>query len=361
MNSVRIFRLAQGFVGVLPEGLGRAFFTFVGAIAGSLPTGRVHQLRKNQARLRPGMNEREARTLARSAMISYMRYYYEVFRLPTLSPKQILARVRITGEESIREDIAAGRAFTGALTHSGNWDLAGAWANIALAKVHTLAEKLEPEELYHFFVDTREGVGMRIYPAARGSGSLARLAQDMREATATRSAIFTPILADRDLAVSGVEVDLAGVRAMVAPGPALLAQRTGSTLYPVAISYERLPRSRRKAAGSNWGIRIDILPGIRSQLVPESSGRENAQDGVSANESKAPRSSHLTPSEDVAQMTQAWVSAMEPYLRESLVDWHMLQKVFVSDLDPERLARARARAAEAEAKADRDRGENSCA
>lgn len=43
-------------------------------------------------------------------------------------------------------------------------------------------------------------------------------------------------------------------------------------------------------------------------------------------------------------MSQEWLSQLEPLVIEHLEDWHMLQKVFVEDLDPERLARARAKA-----------------
>jgi hypothetical protein len=52
-----------------------------------------------------------------------------------------------------------------------------------------------------------------------------------------------------------------------------------------------------------------------------------------------------TRAEKVAAMTQAMANAFEQSIREHPEDWHMLQKVFVNDLDPERLARSRARAA----------------
>ncbi len=45
----------------------------------------------------------------------------------------------------------------------------------------------------------------------------------------------------------------------------------------------------------------------------------------------------------VAAMTQAMAWAFEHGISEHPEDWHMLQKVFVNDLDPERLARSRAR------------------
>jgi len=36
-------------------------------------------------------------------------------------------------------------------------------------------------------------------------------------------------------------------------------------------------------------------------------------------------------------------TVFEEAIREHPEDWHMLQKLFVSDLDPERVARSRAR------------------
>ena len=42
-------------------------------------------------------------------------------------------------------------------------------------------------------------------------------------------------------------------------------------------------------------------------------------------------------------MTQQMATAFEHGIREHLEDWHMLQKLFVADLDPERLAKSRAR------------------
>jgi phosphatidylinositol dimannoside acyltransferase len=47
-----------------------------------------------------------------------------------------------------------------------------------------------------------------------------------------------------------------------------------------------------------------------------------------------------TRKEKVAAMTQAVARDYEDGIRAHPQDWHMLQKVFVADLDPERLAAA---------------------
>lgn len=322
MNVVKVFAAAQKTVDVLPESLGRAIFAVVGTCAGLLPLHGTRQLRKNQARLRPGMTRAQALRLSSRAMRSYMRYYYEAFRLPHLSSERILARVSEDGTEEIRAELAQGHSVTGALTHSANWDLAGAWSNLALAPVHTIAEKLEPPELFEGFLEFRNNLGITIYPLVRGGGALHSLAADMAKGT-----IFTPIVSDRDLSASGIEVSLAGQAILVAPGPALLAQRTGATLYPAAVFYEKLAGTRRREAGSSWGIRIHIGKGITPTTRPDSPASARAA--------------------DLTRMTQEWVKHIEPFLIDHLEDWHMLQKVFVEDLDPDRLARARARAAAA--------------
>lgn len=321
MDVVRAFALARVAVERLPESVGRALFSAAGTAMGLSGSAGARRLRANQARIRPGLGPVRARLLSAAAMRSYMRYYYECFRLPVLGEDRILARVQLDNDAELRADLASGRSATAALVHAGNWDMAGAWACIDLAPVHTLAERLEPAGLYEDFLRFRTGLGMTIYPVVRGGGGLRALEEDM-----AAGVCFTPILADRDLTASGVEVRLAGHAMLVAPGPALLAQRTGCAIYPVFSRYERLARRRRAAAGTRWGLRLTVGEPVRAETTPDSDSRERAA--------------------DVRRMSQEWMDQFEPWLRAHLEDWHMLQRVFVSDLDPERLARARARAAE---------------
>jgi KDO2-lipid IV(A) lauroyltransferase len=118
------------------------------------------------------------------------------------------------------------------------------------------------------------------------------------------------LVADRDLSDTGIEVDFFGEKALLPAGPAALAVQTGAALMPVSCWF---------AGESEWGAEVhDEIP------VPATGTRK----------------------EKVAAMTQAMASVFEQAIREHPEDWHMLQKVFVNDLDPERLARSRARAAE---------------
>ena len=54
-----------------------------------------------------------------------------------------------------------------------------------------------------------------------------------------------PLLADRDLRASGIEVDLLGEPTRMPPGPAMLALRTGAALHPVSSGTTTTPTAGR--------------------------------------------------------------------------------------------------------------------
>lgn len=314
--TARVFGLARACVGRMPDRLARGAFALAADLAWASGRGGVRQLERNLARLRPGMPRRALRRLSREGMRRYLQYYCEVFQLPALTAEQIAARVRFTGDGPVRAALAEGRSVVCALGHCGNWDLAGAYATRELAPVLTVAEVLEPEEVFRDFLDFRTGLGMTILPL-KGDGVFRQLLRRTRDTTH-----LVPLLADRDLTATGVEVDLAGHRARVAAGPAALAVSAGAPLYAVMIRHERLHGSRRRVAGSAWGIVIEFLA-----LAHDPSAGER----------------------DVAALTQGWVDALAAGISRHPEDWHMLQKVFLEDLDPGRLAEASARSAAAEA------------
>ena len=121
MDVVRAFALARAAVERLPESVGRALFSAAGTAMGLSGSAGARRLRANQARIRPGLGPVRARLLSAAAMRSYMRYYYECFRLPVLGEDRILARVQLDNDAELRADLASGRSATAALVHAGNW------------------------------------------------------------------------------------------------------------------------------------------------------------------------------------------------------------------------------------------------
>ncbi|WP_043499700.1 phosphatidylinositol mannoside acyltransferase [Georgenia sp. SUBG003] len=309
LDVVRVFSLARAGVEHLPEPLARGLFTVVADLAWALRAGGTAQLERNLLRVRPELDRRAIRRLSREGLRAYLRYYCEAFQLPRLDEGRLRARVRVVGDAPVREALTEGRSVVCALGHLGNWDLAGAWATKSLGPVVTVAEHLQPEEIFQGFLDFRTGLGMTIIPFEKGGGVFRQLIRHART-----SASVIPLLADRDLTATGVEVDLLGERARVAPGPAALALATGLPLHPTMIRHERLSGARRRAAGSRWGIVIEFLPRVDA----------TDDDGAA----------------DIATLTQRWVDALGAKIHEHPAQWHMLQRVFLADLDPARLARA---------------------
>jgi KDO2-lipid IV(A) lauroyltransferase len=317
-DVARLFAFAWRVVGKVPDPIVRGLFRLVADVAWVVRGSGVRQLEANLRRVRPQAPPEEIRRLTLLGMRSYMRYYGESFALVGVKPEQIAARVRLEDPREVVREIDAGRMVVMALGHLGNWDLAGAWATTHLGRTVTVAERLKPEALFQEFLTFREGLGLEIIPLSGGGGGVFR---ELVRAIKQGPGGLVPLLADRDLTARGVEVDLFGERARVAAGPAALAVATGAPLCATTITYERLRGPRRRAAGTAWGVVIEfgrLLP------VPDDVPR---QDRVRA-------------------LTQAWVDDLARGIARAPQDWHMLQKVFVADLDPERYARTRAAAGE---------------
>jgi phosphatidylinositol dimannoside acyltransferase len=248
----------------------------------------VRRLQANLRRARPDADDAEVDDLSRAAMRSYLRYWCEAFRLPVWSRDDVVERIVVHDEHLLRDAHASGRGVVVPLPHLANWDLAGAWACMTGMPLTTVVERLEPERLYSRFVAYRESLGMEVLPLTGGNGSPVRTLVDR-----ARAGRLVCLVADRDLSASGVEVDLLGHRARLPAGPAMVARTTGATLVPATLAYD--------------GPRMHIT---MHEPVP-------AQPGAGG----------------VRAMTQAVADAFSAGIRANPQDWHMLQKVFVDDLD----------------------------
>ncbi|MBK3522791.1 MULTISPECIES: phosphatidylinositol mannoside acyltransferase [Streptomyces] len=252
----------------------------------------VRRLEANYARVVPGASPERLAELSRAGMRSYLRYWMESFRLPAWSAERVRTGFVPKDLHHLTEGLASGRGVVLALPHLANWDLAGAWVTTALeTPFTTVAERLKPESLYDRFVAYREGLGMEVLPHSGGAafGTLARRLRDGG---------LVCLVADRDLSASGVEVDFFGERARMPAGPALLAQHTGALLLPVTLWYDDSPVMRGQ-----------VHPPIE---VPASGTR----------------------AEKTSVMTQALADAFATGIAEHPEDWHMLQRLWLADLDP---------------------------
>jgi phosphatidylinositol dimannoside acyltransferase len=235
--------------------------------------------------------EAELGDLVHAGMRSYLRYFMEAFRLPSRSRAQILGDFHLDGEELLASTLAAGGAVA-ALPHAGNYDAAGAWVAAHGWPIATVAERLRPEGLYRRFMAFRESIGMEILPTTGGS----RPPVEVLAERLTQGA-FVPLLADRDLSRRGVEVTFFGGRTRMPAGPALLALRTGVPLFVVELWFEeRGPCAR-----------------LRGPLELPVGGPLD---------------------ERVRRTTQMIADGLAEGIAAHPVDWHMLQRLWLPELQP---------------------------
>ena len=281
----------------LPESFVRWAFTTVTDIGWRRQGHGVQVLEGNLLRvLGPGVTGKELRAVSRAGMASYGRYWMEVFRLPTVSKERILRDMQVNEDaDRALNDVASGKGVVFALPHMGNWEVAGAYVIARGLKFATVAERIKPDSVFDMFLAFRESLGMEVLPLTGGPGNVfGVLAQRLRAGN------LVCLLCDRDLTENGVEVDFFGEKARMAAGPAALAVQTGAALHAVTLWF--------------------------------------TEDGWVANASPAiPVPAEGSRKEKTAAMTQQLASSFEKGIAEHPEDWHMLQRVFLSDLDPARL------------------------
>lgn len=254
----------------------------------------VLRLEANYARVVPDASPERLAELSRAGMRSYLRYWMESFRLPAWSPQRVRGGFAPKDVHHLTDGLASGRGVVLALPHLANWDLAGAWVTTELdTPFTTVAERLKPETLYDRFVAYREGLGMEVLPHSGGS-AFGTLARRLREGG------LVCLVADRDLSSSGVEVEFFGETARMPAGPALLAQQTGALLLPVTLWYDDSPVMKGR-----------VHPPIE---VPGTGTR----------------------AEKTSVMTQALADAFASGIADHPEDWHMLQRLWLADLEPRR-------------------------
>lgn len=220
---------------------------------------------------------------------SYARYWAESLRLPGLAAGQITSGIRFENFAFIERSEAAGQGTILALPHLGGWEWGGTYLAVTGHRISVVVEKLQPPDVFEWFVSFRESLGMQVIPA--GPDAAARC----RSALADNHVLC--LLSDRLLpGTAGVEVEFFGERTELPAGPAILALRTGATLLPAAVYFER-------RTDEHLGV---IMPAIDTS-----------------------RTGSLR--QDVQRVTQELARAFEELVRRAPTQWHLLQPNWPSD------------------------------
>ncbi len=300
MNA-RIDRLAATGFGVgwsvvkaLPEGLVTRTFDAAADRALRRRGPATVQLARNLGRvLGADATPAALAAVTRAGLRSYARYWRETFRLPAMDHRAVVADFlpQLAGFEHLQTAMAAGTGVIAPLPHSGNWDVAGLAMAHEFGTFTTVAERLRPESLYDRFVAYRESLGFEVLPLTGGDRSPTTVLRERLEQGG-----MVCLVADRDLSARGVEVDFFGERTRMPAGPAMLAVLTGAPLCPAHMYY----------TDTGWAGEIGAPITLRGERL-----RDQVRDG-----------------------TQQLADFFASRIAEHPADWHMMQKLWLSDLTP---------------------------
>ena len=246
----------------------------------------VKRLRGNYQRVMPNMSEREIEDLTKDGMRSYLRYWFDTFRLNKWSKSRIIETTFVVRENLLRDPIATKQGCIIALPHAGNWDHAAAYFCSTGITLTAVVEKLKPEAIFKKFLAYRQSIG--IEAISHKEKTMPILMERLNQGK------LIALVSDRDMSRNGIEVNFLGGIAKMPAGPAILALKTGSPLVTAYIRY------------LEKGIEITFDETIKLQVA----GSEEEQ---------------------IKIITQSMADNFAKRIKDSPVDWHMLQRIWVDE------------------------------
>lgn len=225
----RTYRVLGDAIGMLPEPAALTAASVAGAAMFEVRPDHRRMIEQNLRRvLGPGTDDAALRRWSKRAFGSYARYWVDGARLGSTPTSELLDHFRIEeGRQHLVDGMASGNGMVMALPHVGSWEYGGAYVAAIGYPMTTVAERLEPPELFEYFVAQRAAMGLTVVPL--GDGSTSVLMRTLREGG------LVGLLCDRDLMQNGVEVEFFGEKTTMPGGPATMALRTGATLVTAAV------------------------------------------------------------------------------------------------------------------------------
>jgi len=281
-----LYLFAWKVIGVLPE---KSAYKLANKISDQIfnKNGKgVKRLRNNYKRVLTNISNDELEALTKEGMRSYLRYWFDTFRLNKWSKSRIIETTFVVRENLLRDPIEKKNGCIIALPHAGNWDHAAAYFCSTGIPITTVVEKLKPEAIFKKFLAYRESIG--IEAISHKEKTIPILMERLNQGK------LVALVADRDMSRNGIEVNFLGGVAKMPAGPAILAVKTGSPLVTAYIRY------------IDKGIEITFDETIK---LPVTGSEE----------------------EQIRIVTQSMADNFAKRIKDSPVDWHMLQRIWVDE------------------------------
>jgi KDO2-lipid IV(A) lauroyltransferase len=281
-----LYLFAWKVIGVLPE---KSAYKLANLVSDQIfiKNGKgVKRLRSNYKRVMPNISERELEKLTKDGMRSYLRYWFDTFRLNKWSKSRIIETTFVVRENLLRDPIETKEGCIIALPHAGNWDHAAAYFCSTGIPITAVVEKLKPEAIFKKFLAYRQSIG--IEAISHKERTIPILMERLNQGK------LIALVADRDMSRNGIEVNFLGGIAKMPAGPAILTIKTGSPLVTAYIRY------------LNNGIELTFDETIKLPVAG-------------------------TEEEQIKIVTQSMADNFAKRIKDSPVDWHMLQRIWVDE------------------------------
>ena len=281
-----LYLFAWKVIGVLPEKKAYKLANLVSDRIFKKNGKGVKRLRSNYKRVVPSISNGALQALTKEGMRSYLRYWFDTFRLNKWSKSRIIETTFVVRENLLRDPIETKKGCIIALPHAGNWDHAAAYFCSTGIPITAVVERLKPEAIFKKFLAYRQSIG--IEAISHREKTIPILIERLNQGK------LVALVADRDMSRNGIEVNFLGGVAKMPAGPAILAIKSGSPLVTAYIRY------------LDEGIEITFDETIQLPI----SGSEEEQ---------------------IRIVTQSMADNFAKRIKDSPVDWHMLQRIWVDE------------------------------
>jgi KDO2-lipid IV(A) lauroyltransferase len=281
-----LYLFAWKVIGILPEKTAYQLANFVSDQILRKNGKGIQRLRSNYKRVVPSISNSALEALTKEGMRSYLRYWFDTFRLNKWSKSRIIETTFVVRENLLRDPIETKKGCIIALPHAGNWDHAAAYFCSTGIPITAVVERLKPEAIFKKFLAYRQSIG--IEAISHREKTIPILMERLNQGK------LVALVADRDMSRNGIEVNFLGGIAKMPAGPAILAIKSGSPLVTAYIRY------------LDEGIEITFDETIQLPI----SGSEEEQ---------------------IRIITQSMADNFAKRIQDSPVDWHMLQRIWVDE------------------------------
>ena len=280
----RAFKVLQSIVERLPRPWAYALAVVGAKLAWWFSPLARPRLEYNLKIVRPELDEKEIAKLSYQNFRNHAKAYADLMLLPRARVGEMRPLLKVTGLEHLEQARKMGKGVLVVSCHMGSYEVVAAIWSATLTPVSFFAEELEPRPLFEWYRDTRARLGISVLPL-----NLAGL-RKVTQALSDNEMVITAI--DRDITGTGRMMPFFGRPAPIPMGPAQMALRRGTPLFPVCVY--RMPDDSYMAEGAPL-------------VIAERTGDQKA---------------------DELRVTQELLRPIEGFIRSHPEQWHVPHRIW---------------------------------